>query len=381
MIGVGLGVVLLAVGVVHSPLLDVDRVEVVGAAQSGRVLVVQTSGVRPGARMVGVPLGTVAKRIRTLPWVARVTVRRSWPGTVRIAVTERVPVAAVPATGGGFVLLDAAGWEAGVSLVAPPRIARLDVDPIPPHLNTQAPARLDGLVEVAASVPSEAWDRVASLRAVAPPAPVTTPGDDHRPGRILPRIDDHGRGPGCDVDHHRRPDLHRPHDRGGDADGSGPRRRGRRRPAPAGWRLGHRPPRPARSTGQEVVGAVDRPRSSRSARGLHHRRAGACLARHHPRMRTGGRVTTGSEMDVGTALRMARRRPGGTPMGARRPARSLDPFGPLPYRPTRSLHHLDIEAAHPDARPRAGHEVEAGSNPHRFARPLARFRRVAPDVT
>lgn len=175
LIGAALGVVLLAILVLHSPLLDVDRVEVVGAAQSGRALVVQTSGVRPGARMVGVPLGTVAKRIRTLPWVARVTVRRSWPGTVRIAITERVPVAAVPATGGGFVLVDAAGWEAGVVLAVPPRIARLDVDPIPPHLNSQAPARLDGLVEVAASVPSEAWDRVASLRAVAPPLPVTTP--------------------------------------------------------------------------------------------------------------------------------------------------------------------------------------------------------------
>lgn len=97
------------VGVVlRSPLLDVDRVQVVGAARTAAADVRAASGVDPGEEMVAVDLGAAAEGVRALPWVDEARVQRTWPGTVRITVTERTAVAAAPGPG-GWTLLDADG--------------------------------------------------------------------------------------------------------------------------------------------------------------------------------------------------------------------------------------------------------------------------------
>jgi cell division protein FtsQ len=129
--------------------------------------VIAASGVHRGDRLVGVPLGRVADRIRRVPSVAAVRVSRSWPGTVSIRVVERVPVAASPATGGGFVLVDATGVEAGLATDLPAQIVRFEVDPLAPAPGSRLPATFDPLVTVAASVPSAANGRLLTLRPAA----------------------------------------------------------------------------------------------------------------------------------------------------------------------------------------------------------------------
>lgn len=107
------------VGVVlRSPLLDVDRIQVGGASHTSAADVRAASGVARGEEMVAVDLGAAAERVRALPWVDEARVRRTWPGTVRITVTERVPVAA-GAVPGGWLLLDAEGRALEVVAAAP----------------------------------------------------------------------------------------------------------------------------------------------------------------------------------------------------------------------------------------------------------------------
>lgn len=93
-------------GATRSPLLDVDRVVVDGADRSGADLVRDASTIRRGQPLVDVDHGAAARRVTALPWVLRAEVRREWPGTVRIQVIERVPVAATRGDGGAWALLD-----------------------------------------------------------------------------------------------------------------------------------------------------------------------------------------------------------------------------------------------------------------------------------
>lgn len=105
--------VLIAVGVLcwvvfGTSVLGVREIRVTGSSIASVDKVRTVAGVAEGTPLARVDPETVAARVRTLPSVAEVEVRRSWPHTLVIEVTERRPVAAV-ADGGGFLLLDSEG--------------------------------------------------------------------------------------------------------------------------------------------------------------------------------------------------------------------------------------------------------------------------------
>lgn len=100
--------VLGGVAVTRSSLLDVDRVTVAGADNSGRDSVLDAAAIPAGEAMVSVDVQKVEARVEQLPWVAEASVSRSWPGTVDIEVTERTAVA-VAGDGASAVLVDDEG--------------------------------------------------------------------------------------------------------------------------------------------------------------------------------------------------------------------------------------------------------------------------------
>lgn len=99
--------------VVESPLLAVRHVRVSGATHVSAVEVRSAAGVTNGAALVTLDGGAIARRVEKLPWVLRASVTKHLPGTLRIAVTERTPVAwaHVDGTpkGTAVALLDASG--------------------------------------------------------------------------------------------------------------------------------------------------------------------------------------------------------------------------------------------------------------------------------
>jgi cell division protein FtsQ len=92
----------------HSGLAEVETVEVTGALTVAVPDVRAAAAVEPGTPLAAVDTADVSARVGALPGVAAVDVGRSWPSTLRIAVTERVPVA-VTRTSRGLVLVDATG--------------------------------------------------------------------------------------------------------------------------------------------------------------------------------------------------------------------------------------------------------------------------------
>lgn len=116
-------------GLVRSPLLDVDRVEVRGAERTSVGEVRRAARLdRAGSPMLTVDRRRIARAIEALPWIATAHVARSWPSTVVIEVAERTPVATVPAKE-GVALVDADGRVLAVERVAPPGVVAIALPP------------------------------------------------------------------------------------------------------------------------------------------------------------------------------------------------------------------------------------------------------------
>lgn len=148
----------LGFGISRTPLMDVDRISVTGGgARAAEIL--ESTGFSTGMPMLSLDLGAAERSVASLPWVRSARVWRDWPGTVRITVEPRVPVAEVPAAGGRTVLIDAHGYavdwapevaeQGGLTRVAVPFSGRLG------DIHTAA----DGPLAVVAAMPDDlrAW--------------------------------------------------------------------------------------------------------------------------------------------------------------------------------------------------------------------------------
>ncbi len=175
-----------AVGATRSPLLDVDRVEVQGAAHTPRAALLAASGLDARPLMTEVDTEGVARQVEALPWVHRARARLMWPNRIAIHVTERTPAALVPAAGGGWAVVDGTGRVLDVTAARPPGLPAVAgvVAAGPPgsHLGLGPGERL----RVAAALPAPLRGRVAEV-VVVPSGEVVLrlapPGGEVRLGR------------------------------------------------------------------------------------------------------------------------------------------------------------------------------------------------------
>lgn len=142
--------------------LGVDRVEVSGAGRLTPTQVEQAAAVATGTPLARVDTGAVEDRIRELAPVADVAVRRTWPGTLTVEVTERTPAAGV-LRNGAVSLVDSTGVVFATERALPTGVVRLQVDaPGPSDASTVA------ALQVHAALPEELRARVQIVRAASP---------------------------------------------------------------------------------------------------------------------------------------------------------------------------------------------------------------------
>ena len=142
--------------------VTVDRVEVVGTSRLTAEEVAAVAGVPPGTPLARVDLDRVEAAVSRLPAVADVQAHRSWPGTLRLNVTERSPVAGV-ASAGGFTLVDREGVPFASAPALPDGALRLEVAQVGP----QDPATLAAL-QVSRELPAALRSQVQAVRAASP---------------------------------------------------------------------------------------------------------------------------------------------------------------------------------------------------------------------
>jgi cell division protein FtsQ len=143
-----------------SPLLDVRRVEVVGAHHVPVTEIRATAAVQMGRPLARLDADGIADRVESIARVADVAIDRRWPHTIRIIVEERTPAVAVAGTG-GFLLVDGTGFAfetvatrpAGVPLVVGADAAALGAD------------RVDAVVETLAAIPPVIRAKVTEVAA------------------------------------------------------------------------------------------------------------------------------------------------------------------------------------------------------------------------
>jgi cell division protein FtsQ len=94
---IAVAVVIVAASLVvsRSSLLDLRHLEVVGTTSLTRADVERLTGLSSSTNVLWFDPGAVERRLESDPWVATATVSRRLPGTIRISVVERVPVAMI----------------------------------------------------------------------------------------------------------------------------------------------------------------------------------------------------------------------------------------------------------------------------------------------
>ncbi len=120
--------------------LGVRQVTVTGVRALSADQVRAAAGVPDGQPLARVDTGAVADHVRALPGVERVAVARSWPGTLRITITERHGVAVVkragPAGWSTRTGSSSSGWPPG------PKLPLLDLTDVGPNDAATATAAL-----------------------------------------------------------------------------------------------------------------------------------------------------------------------------------------------------------------------------------------------
>jgi cell division protein FtsQ len=127
--------VLLTAGVVgtaawlvfFSPVLGVRSIEIVGNLTVASERIERQAGVADLHPLATVNLADVETRVLGIRQLASAKVDRIWPGTLKIEVVEREPVAAIPA-GGRFAIIDKQGVVIEVKDAVPPMLPLLKVD-------------------------------------------------------------------------------------------------------------------------------------------------------------------------------------------------------------------------------------------------------------
>jgi len=123
LLGVAAGWALLA-----SPWGTVQAVDVSGTRRIDAAEVDALVAGEVGRPLLLVDTEALAGRVEALRLVADARVVRHWPGGLRVEVAERHPVAALPATGGGFRLVDRDGVEVEVVRAAPKTVPVVEVN-------------------------------------------------------------------------------------------------------------------------------------------------------------------------------------------------------------------------------------------------------------
>lgn len=142
-------------------LMGVQAVEVQGRTTTPAAQLVETANIEVGTPMMRVDVRAATARLADLPQVASVDVRRQWPRTIVLSVTERQAVA-TRAADTGWELIDANGVPFAITSKKTKGL---------PEVEVQSDAAVTtAVVQVVAGLPEDVRRQVASVSATSPDA-------------------------------------------------------------------------------------------------------------------------------------------------------------------------------------------------------------------
>jgi cell division protein FtsQ len=155
--------IVLAVGVTRSPVLDVDRVQVSGATHTSADTIRTATGIKKHEPMTDVDLAKARAGVLALPWVKTVSIKRNWPASVSVVVTERTAIAVIAAGPAGFALVDGDGRVLELSPAPTPGYVMLANLPVPGAPGTTIDASAGDVLAVARVLPPTLREKVSTV--------------------------------------------------------------------------------------------------------------------------------------------------------------------------------------------------------------------------
>jgi len=152
--------------VFFSPVFSARTIVIMGTEQVTDEQVLRAAAVPRDLALARLPLASIADRVEQLDAVATVQVKRDWPDTLRIVVTERRPVAVVR-TAAGFGVVGSDGSIYQTEPLRPsglPLLLRLSMAPV----TTSAVSPVDSSIaafDVASSLPHSLRTKVDQVTA------------------------------------------------------------------------------------------------------------------------------------------------------------------------------------------------------------------------
>ncbi len=150
----GLGVLVGAWFVIHTPMFGARSITVTGNTHETAAQVVDQAGLAGHPPLLDVNAGAAAARIEQLPWVRSASVRVSWPDGVHIAVDEEVPHFVASAPGGRWEVLSNDGRVLTASTTRPPGLLLLSGPAPPGQPGTVLPGKDAPGLRVASTLPA-----------------------------------------------------------------------------------------------------------------------------------------------------------------------------------------------------------------------------------
>ena len=148
-----------------SSVFGVSTVAVRGEHGVSAAQVRAAAAITSGTPLVRLDTDAIRARVETLPDVSSATVSTSFPSTVTISVTERVPLGVVRAATGGFMLVDRTGDQ---FQHVPQRPKHLPLLVVPDGTDSRTTG--GAVATVAADLPAAVRSHVASIQALDPTA-------------------------------------------------------------------------------------------------------------------------------------------------------------------------------------------------------------------
>jgi cell division protein FtsQ len=147
-----------------SSVFGVHTVVVTGEHRLTEQRVLAAAKVTSGTPLLQLDTAAIRARVEALPDIASATVTTSFPSTVRIAVTERIPVGVVK-RGARYALVDRTGDQFRTIKTRPERLPLLVVP-----RGTDARTTGGAVATVAAALPTRLLARIESIQALDPRA-------------------------------------------------------------------------------------------------------------------------------------------------------------------------------------------------------------------
>lgn len=143
-----------SIWLIRSPLLSIRTVTVTGAAMSHPDAVISELGMGQGTPTIDVDAGAIEAAIAQDPWVAAVSVRVGWPGSMTVDVTEHTEFASVRAADGWVrVAADGSVLRSDPPLDGAP-VVEIDTGPVSAGYDIANPLIL-GALDFAAALPPD----------------------------------------------------------------------------------------------------------------------------------------------------------------------------------------------------------------------------------